>query len=503
MKAMELSQLRALLQSGFINAQRGLDDTASRDRDTLSKILQALLETASAEAAPDDDRTIVEDLNKAVEDIQDGIDKGFNEQLKRLLPAFNLFGYPGLSDPDLQTETTLKVERLLKDNTDVQYAGVNGVNLPEAYNGLGVRNLIYILLKLLEFFKAYQAKQPALGIHLVFIEEPEAHLHPQMQEVFLRKLPEIAKAFTDAYCPDESWPVQFVVTTHSSHMANEAPFDSMRYFLTRRPEKDATAVTEIKDLRVGLAAKEEDRAFLHQYLTLTRCDLLFADKAILVEGTTERLMRPRWIEKIDAELPPGGKLSSQYIAVMEVGGAYAHRFHGLLDFLELRTLIITDLDSVRPNGEGKRVACKVSEGAYTSNACLKEWFGDDISPADLIGKADDDKVSGARALAYQVPESAGDACGRTFEDAFILANPALFGIEGAADREQTAWDMAHAVKKSEFAIKYAIMEANWAVPRYIKEGLLWLATDTDHDKPEPVDDAIAKDKPVEKGDAGG
>jgi hypothetical protein len=36
--------------------------------------------------------------------------------------------------------------------------------LPEAYNGLGARNLIYILLKLLEFFKSFQARQPAPGV---------------------------------------------------------------------------------------------------------------------------------------------------------------------------------------------------------------------------------------------------------------------------------------------------------------------------------------------------
>ena len=67
----------------------------------------------------------------------------------------------------------------------------NGINLPEVYNGLGPRNLIFILLKLLEFFRAFTTRQPESGVHLIFIEEPEAHLHPQMQAVFIRKLNEI------------------------------------------------------------------------------------------------------------------------------------------------------------------------------------------------------------------------------------------------------------------------------------------------------------------------
>lgn len=56
---------------------------------------------------------------------------------------------------------------------------------------------------------------------------------------------------------------------------------------------------------------------------------------------------------------------------MEVGGAYAHCFFDLLTFLELRTLIITDIDSVSPNGTGKRVAVPVAEGTFTSNGCLR------------------------------------------------------------------------------------------------------------------------------------
>jgi putative ATP-dependent endonuclease of the OLD family len=81
-------------------------------------------------------------------------------------------------------------------------------------------------------------------------------------------------------------------------------------------------------------------------LTLTRCDLFFADKAIIIEGTSERLLLPVIIEKLEESEPGAPKLSSQYITTMEVGGAYAHIFFSLLDFLKLRTLIITDLDSV-------------------------------------------------------------------------------------------------------------------------------------------------------------
>ncbi len=479
-KALEFSKLRALIRSGFINAQRGLDDITHRNNDVLGKVFEALLETAMSDSATPEDRDIAKKLETSVENVQKSIDDGFNKQLAELLPAFSLFGYPGLSDPRLLTETTLDVQRLLKDNTEVHYAGINGINLPEAYNGLGVRNLIFILLKLLEFFKSFMSTPAMVGIHLVFIEEPEVHLHPQMQEVFIRKLGEIADVFAKKFNKGTPWPVQFVVTTHSTHIANEAPFESIRYFLAAPDgHPDSICSTQIKDLRNGIGGTpKEEQEFLHKYMTLTRCDLLFADKAVLIEGTTERLLLPEMIKKMETETPIGSKLSSQYVSVVEVGGAYAHRFFNLLNFLELQTLIITDLDAVKKNDVNQYRACKVAEGTHTSNASIKGWFeSNDISPAELIKKSDKEKTSGIRRIAYQVPETEGAPCGRSFEGAFILANPDLFGLTGVLeDREAEAWEATVNInKKSDFALIYAIYKTDWIVPRYITEGLKWLA----------------------------
>jgi predicted ATP-dependent endonuclease of OLD family len=479
-KSLEWSRLSALFQSGFINAQRGLDDTTYKGVNLLGKILESLLTSARSDTADPNDRAIAKELETAVESMQKGIDQGFNKQLQDLLPTFTLFGYPGLSDPQLLTETVLDVDRLLKNHTEVHYAGVNGINLPEAYNGLGVRNLIFMLLKLLEFFKAFMVREGAPGMHLIFIEEPEVHLHPQMQEVFIKKLNDIASVFANKFNAGRPWPVQFVVTTHSSHLANKASFDSMRYFLTRpREDGTTTRATQIKDLRMGLGGiPPEDRDFLHKYMTLTRCDLLFADKAILIEGPTERLMLPKMIQKLEAERPEDPKLSSQYASIVEVGGAYAHLFFGLLEFLELQTLVITDIDAVKPSEGNKLKACRTGEGTRTSNACIKKWFAKaDIAPAALLQSPVAQKICGIRRLAYQVPETANGPCGRSFEDAFMLANPGLFELAAVPEqnREAKAWEQAGDVAKTDFAVEYAVQKTDWQVPRYIAEGLRWLA----------------------------
>ena len=265
------------------------------------------------------------------------------------------------------------------------------------------------------------------------------------------------------------------------HIAKAAGFESIRYFLGCSIPGTPKGIrqTKIKDLRKGLkTTSPKDKQFLHKYMTLTRCDLFFADKAVLVEGLSERLLLPEIIKKLESSEPATPKLSTQYMTVMEVGGAYAHLFFELLNFLELRTLIITDLDAVEKLG-GE--ACAVHLGTHSSNECLKAWFKGDqpVTLAALTAMNEANMTQHGNRIAYQCPENASGPCGRTFEDAFILANPALFGLTAVSsnDQELEARLVAAKQKKSEFALKYAITETTWIAPKYILDGIRWLAKD--------------------------
>ncbi|MBI3139808.1 MAG: ATP-dependent endonuclease [Sphingobacteriales bacterium] len=482
-KVIDYGKFRQLVGTGFINAQRGLDDVTHTEKDVLGKVLAKLFKTANTDTAPEDMKEKSEALKAVVDEIQAKVDTDFNQRLDALLPALRIFGYPGLSDPNLSTETTIDIGNILDSHTRIRYGQGNGLYLPETYNGLGSRNLIYILFQLFEFFRDWQANPTPNGLYLIFIEEPEAHLHPQMQQVFIKQINQIAQEFARTMNDGIPWHVQFVITTHSTHIANEAKFDAIRYFLTTRSEQKEIRVKDLgaEFMDPGLA---QDKQFLHKYLTLTKCDLYFADKAILVEGPTERILMPVFIQKTDAVDDDSPVLASQYISVIEVGGAYVHHFRRFLDFLELRTLVITDLDAVVRTA-GDRITypeCRTALGTHTSNAGIKNWFDPTIEGhmplADCRNKTAEEKVSGSRRIAYQIPETGSTCCGRSFEDAFMLANQEKFGLTGESDDELEGNAFAMRPKNNEktnFAILHGVDDTEWNVPVYLAEGLKWLS----------------------------
>lgn len=95
---------------------------------------------------------------------------------------------------------------------------------------------------------------------------------------------------------------------------------------------------------------------------------------------------------------------SKLLTQLEAGGAHAHLFYPLLDFLELKTLVVTDLDSIKKvekeNNKKKKInvweKCPVAEGTRTCNTAIRYWFAPKdikkiedfhLSPVELSGKS--------------------------------------------------------------------------------------------------------------------
>jgi hypothetical protein len=140
----------------------------------------------------------------------------------------------------------------------------------------------------------------------------------------------------------------------------------------------------------------------------------------------------------------------------------------------------------------------VTKGAHlvTSNQTLKSWLPAQSNIDDLLTATASTKINDRVAVAYQVPEPDKERTGRSFEEAFILANSALLADTDAkllaskrafedstgnrldaAMIETTSYKRAKEIaKKTDFAFDILQMGDGWIVPHYIKKGLEWLNT---------------------------
>ncbi|HFH3388836.1 TPA: ATP-dependent endonuclease [Pseudomonas aeruginosa] len=387
--------LNGLLHIDFLNAQRHLSDGPGGSRaEDLSRVLS---------------RFYGRNLEQKGEDIEAlralaASEVSLNEHLERVfeptLKSLSKLGYPGLSNPRMMIRSALDPAQIMsgRDGAVVHYAlgGADDGNpdpptLPDRYNGLGFKNLIFMVVELLDLHAQWLAiEENRPPVHLIFIEEPEAHLHAQLQQAFIRKVMDILTLKGEDRTHYTS---QVVVTTHSTHILYERGFRPVRYFRRSRARNGSTS--DVLNLSVFYDNTDPDiRSFLERYLKLAHCDLFFADGAVLVEGNVERLLLPQMI----ANAAP--RLQSTYLTVLEIGGAFGYRFKALIEFLGLTTLIITDLDSVfgplGKDGEGGAPAGQpgaaeaVAENAQAAGADAEEIDDDEADlpvAAEKPGKA--------------------------------------------------------------------------------------------------------------------
>ena len=506
-------QVESLIRIDFLNAQRYLSDTESHGRDEeLSKRLSRFY-ARNLDKRQDD----IEALS-AVMESEAKLNAHFADVFKPTLDRLAQLGYPGISNPGLVVKASLDAGSILNGSARVYYALPAGsdattetdiVTLPDQYNGLGFKNLIYMVVEILDFHHAWidgPGEHPP--IHMVMIEEPEVHLHAQLQQVFIRKIREILPLTP----PD--FVTQLVVTTHSPHIIYEQTFQHIRYF--KRGGKDGnTRYSEVRNLSTFYNDEEAvTRSFLLQYLKLTHCDLFFADAAVLVEGNVERLLLPLIIQKAAPEL------RACHLTILEVGGAFSHKFQKLIEFLDLPMLVITDLDSIHmeqpatdnnadnegENGKGTTgSACMTTqEGAITSNETLKQWLPKCNSIQDLLALDDAEKCLLGRdggpshiRVVYETLQAATwrgvseHLAGRTFEEAFALQN--LLWCQAAEQKalglyiskangldltvlHKKIYDRVKSFDKTSFALGLIGSDINaWSAPQYIVDGLKWLS----------------------------
>ncbi|BBN88801.1 AAA family ATPase [Azospira sp. I09] len=456
---------------------------------------------------------------QALHEAQTAFGKRLESCFSTALKELEDIGYPGVTDPKLTITTCIQPIDGLNHASAVQYevpthlgAAGGAHRLPEDSNGLGYQNLVSIVFALMSFRDKWMkvGKAAKSGdvegalippLHLVLVEEPEAHLHAQVQQVFIKQAYDVLRKH-EKLKGSSDLRTQLVVSTHSSHIAHEADFASLRYF-RRLPLKaidGAVPLSCVVNLSETFGSEDETARFVRRYLKATHCDLFFADGAVLVEGPAERILVPHFVRNRSQY----DFLKRCYVTWLEIGGSHAHRLKPLIEHLGLNTLIITDIDA--KDADGKAVPPVRSTGLKARNETLKTWVPKeegldallDAKPADLVLS---DKAGFAVRVAYQQPIQATfldgkptEALANTFEDALVYENIKLFkSMNGTAllgrirkslDEagnlgelaERLAADLAKG-GKAEFAMELLCRAEidKMVVPAYIDQGLLWLA----------------------------
>lgn len=238
-------------------------------------------------------------------------------------PEFN----SALNDHDILKEFSLVVK--------------NGEsNVPINLNGLGYNNLIYISLVLAELQQSrsnsYFGDNSSVFPFLL-IEEPEAHLHPDMQYDFLKFLQNNIKDGTTSETAK-----QVIITTHSPNITAAASLD------------DLIVLSKYKSgVKIGYPGETfidnpKDKKFVERFLDVTRSNLFFTNQLILIEGLAEQMLIPQFMKAGTSNI------QNRHISIINLSGRYFIPFLRMFDTnknpntaIYKQIACLTDLDPVQ------------------------------------------------------------------------------------------------------------------------------------------------------------
>lgn len=329
--------------------------------------LSSLLKVDTIEAnTVKNDKTLSQAYNKIVStyiknnDIEEinSLVGGINYQVKGMIDAnikdilqSAVSSIESIKNLKMNLHPDVTLEKILANSIIYEYQEGNN-NIPESQFGMGYTNLMVIIAKIVDYIELYSEKDINGSVNILCIEEPESFMHPQMQELFIKN---ISKAIATLLGKKQQLDTfQIIITTHSTHILNSKiqsgnTLNNISYLGQAGVNN---IIKNISDDAIVSGRDIDNKAYeyIKKYLRLEVSDIFFADAVILVEGVSEETYLRYEIDKHPI-------LKNHHIKVYRIDGAYAHQFISLLDLLEIKTVIFTDMDLKRKekDEEGKKI----------------------------------------------------------------------------------------------------------------------------------------------------
>ena len=363
----------------------------------------------------------------------------------------------------------------------------NNMNIPESQFGLGYKNLMIIISEIIDFIQRYPDEEQS-KVNLIFIEEPENYMHPQMQEMFIKYINDaIASILKNTNKKVNS---QLIIITHSSHIVNSKihfanSFNNIVYLYD-----DKNSLLKISNLKDENVTENEFLPFLKKHVKFEVSNIFFADGVIIVEGLAEEILMKYFLEK--------NNLKNYYITIFKIDGAHAFMYDKLFKLLNIPILIITDLDIKREEDNSENI--DNLKDKVTTNKTLSYYYNDIDELIKYTGYVQSRNIY----ISTQI-KSLANFYATSFEEAFILTNwdnsiikEVLIDLKPRKIKEIIGEDYSNINNlkstsykiqkmldrnKGEFAI--TILEKmiekdennephNIKLPQYINDGLEWL-----------------------------
>jgi putative ATP-dependent endonuclease of OLD family len=418
-------RLSDLIETQIISANKKLHDT-----NNLSKVFNKIIHYRYQQEKAKKD---FEELSGEIEEINEKMSKklatSHGESINNVLSNIESSDRLGV-----KLSSDLTFDKLMNNLVKYEYTEQK-LQIPEGQFGLGYSNLMSIIGEIIDYVERYPQEDEQSKISLICIEEPETHMHPQMQELFIKN---INDAIT--YLIDDSKKklnCQLIITTHSSHILNSKihssnSFDNINYItninnnseVVRLNDHAVSSVDEYVENADETEAlfnkrKLDDLKFLKKHIKYKVSELFFSDAVIFVEGLTEETLIPFYIDNHP-------DLKKYYISVFNINGAHGQVYYPLIKLLKIPSLIITDLDIKRLDEEKftldtdnkkTEIFCQVSslKDRISTNSTIHKFNGK--TSAGLSRYIESDNLFGV----FQ-KDPINTYYATSFEEAFILTN---------------------------------------------------------------------------------